>query len=125
MFEEFSSGYYLGRLYVEPHDSDVPVLHENLHRSIGEKLYDGTEGIEPSVSNDGEKPVVIKLGNRHLVVEGGEVPSSTLGLPEDTIEEFDIRNPPSLKSVLLAKAEHAAKILSLRRFGFGSGSTES
>jgi hypothetical protein len=106
MFEDFSSGYYLGRMYVEPHDAERPVMQDEEFETVSRGVYDE------------EKPLVMKIGNRHLVVDGdGGVPSGTLGVPEEVAEGLRLRNPPSVKDVLLAKEGHATRILSLRGVG--------
>mgnify|MGYP000087704257 CR=1 FL=1 len=105
MFEDFSSGYYLGRMYVEPHDAERPVMQDDEFEKVREKVYDD------------EKPLVMKIGNRHLVVDGDEgVPSGTLAVPAGVTESLRLHNPPSVKDVLLAKKGHATRILSLRGF---------
>lgn len=106
MFEDFSSGYYLGRMYVEPHESDRPVMQDEEYETVSRGVYDE------------EKPLVMKIGNRHLVVGGdGGIPSGTLGVPEGVVDKLGLRNPPSVKDVLLAKEGHATRILSLRGIG--------
>ena len=106
MFEEFSSGYYLGRMYVEPHDSERPVMQDEEFETVSHGVYEE------------EKPLVMKVGNRHLVVGGDSgVPSGTLGVPEDIADGLGLRNPPSVKDILLAKEGHATRILSLRGLG--------
>lgn len=111
MFEDFSSGYYLGRMYVEPHEADVPVMQGDDFETVSHGVYEGVEE---------EKPLVMKIGKRHLVVGGDDsVPTGTLGVPEGVAEELDLRNPPSVKDVLLAKEIHAERILSLGFFGDG------
>jgi hypothetical protein len=106
MFEDFSSGYYLGRMYVEPHDSERPVMQDDEFETVSRGVYDE------------EKPLVMKIGNQHLVVDGdGGVPSGTLGVPEDVADGLRLGNPPSVKDVLLAKEGHATRILSLRGVG--------
>jgi hypothetical protein len=106
MFEDFSSGYYLGRMYVEPHDAERPVMQDDEFETVSRGVYDE------------EKPLVMKIGNRHLVVDGdGGVPSGTLGVPKEIAEGLRLRNPPSVKDVLLAKEGHATRILSLRGVG--------
>lgn len=106
MFEDFSSGYYLGRMYVEPHDAERPVMQDDEFETVSRGVYDE------------EKPLVMKIGNRHLVVDGdGGVPSGTLGVPEEVAECLRLRNPPSVKDILLAKEGHATRILSLRGVG--------
>ena len=103
MFEDFSSGYYLGRMYVEPHESERPVMQDNEFERVSLNVYDE------------EKPLVMKIGTRHLVVDGDEgVPSGTLGVPEEVAGSLRLRNPPSVRDILLAKEGHATRILSLR-----------
>jgi hypothetical protein len=108
MFERFSSAYYLGRMYVEPHDAEGPVMHDTGFERVRRDLYGG----------DGD--VVMKVDRQHLVVDGDEaVPEGTLGVPRRYLEHLDVDNPPSLKEVLLAKPGHAERILSLTREGGG------
>mgnify|MGYP006896938308 CR=1 FL=1 len=107
MFEEFSTGYYLGRLYVEPYDGERAVMRRDQHEQINEQLYASGEGIERL---DG--PLVMKVDNRHVAVRGEDgIPEGTLALPEDVLDDARVRNPPALKEVLLAKADRAAQLL--------------
>jgi hypothetical protein len=107
MFAEFSSGYYLGRLYVEPFEGDRAAMRRDQHEQINEQLYASGEGIERL---DG--PLVMKVGNRHVAVSGDEgIPEGTLALPEAVLDDTDIRNPPELTEVLLAKSERADQLL--------------
>jgi hypothetical protein len=52
MFEPFSSGYYLGRLYVQPHDGDRPAMHREQHEHVSEQLYgdesERNEDVDPA-----------------------------------------------------------------------------
>jgi len=108
MFEEFSSAYYLGRMYVEPHDAGRPVMQNDDFERVRDGVYGG----------DGD--VVMKVDRQHLVVDGDDaVPEGTLGVPRGYLGSLDLRNPPSLKEVLLAKPKHAERILSLTRDGRG------
>jgi len=107
MFEEFSSGYYLGRLYVEPHDGEQPAMRREQHERINEQLYASGDGIERL-----DSPLVMKVDNRHVAVHGDDaVPEGTLALPADLLDDTHIRNPPTLKEVLLAKADRAVQLL--------------
>ncbi len=102
MFEEFSSAYYLGRMYVEPHDTERPVMQNEDFEAVQRDVYGG------------ERDVVMKIDRSHLVVDGdGSVPRGTLGVPRSYLGSLGVRNPPSLKEVLLAKPKHAARILGL------------
>ena len=100
MFERFSRGYYLGRLYVEP--GETPRICRAQHDRVTEHLYDR------------DVPPVMKLGRTHFAVEGEEgVPADTLAVPAELLEEEDVRNPPALTEVFLAKDDRAAQLLTL------------
>jgi hypothetical protein len=112
MFEPFSRGYYLGRLYVRPRESDRAVMQADQHDEVERQVY-GEDG-------GGEQPLVMKLDERHLAVHGApDVPADTLAVPPSVLADTRIRNPPALRGVLLAKAETATQMLSL--FGDESG----
>ena len=103
MFERFSSGYYLGRLYVQPHDDGRAVMHREQHERVVEQLYDDAGGPEP---------LVMKIGSTHVPVHGAEgVPGRTVALPESVLPATGVENPPALSEVLLAKADRAAQLL--------------
>jgi len=105
MFEQFSSGYYVGRLYVEPYDGDRAVINREHHERVTEQLY---------ASDD--EPLVMKIGSTHLAVHGADdVPGRTVALPETTISATGTDNPPTLREVFLAKADRARQLL-----GFGT-----
>jgi hypothetical protein len=108
MFEQFSSGYYLGRLYVEPSDGDAAAIAAAAHEQVNEQLY-ADEGISRT-----DLPLVMKLENTHFTVYGDErVPADTIAVPESLVEETNVRNPPSLREVFLAKAERAKQLLAV------------
>jgi len=101
MFERFSSGYYLGRLYVEPEEGDPGMCHRQ-HEQVTERLYDR------------DVPPVMKLGRTHFAVEGEEgVPADTLTVPPALLEGEGVTNPPALTEVFLAKDDRAAQLLTL------------
>ena len=107
MFEQFSSGYYLVRLYVEPRAGDAAVMHRRDHEQVNEQLYATGEGVERT-----DRPLVMKVGTRHFPVHGdGGVPEGTLALPPSLIEDTGVENPPTLTEVFLAKADRAAQLL--------------
>lgn len=109
MFEPFSASYYLGRLYVEPYDGDYAVMHCDEHERVNEQLYATGEGVERL-----DTPLVMKIGGRHFPVMGADgIPERTVALPEGTLEEVRVRNPPSLREVLLATRDRAAQLLRL------------
>ena len=109
MFEQFSRGYYLGRLYVEPTDDRAATMCREQHERVNQQLYATGEGVART-----DLPLVMKLGARHFAVHGAqEVPADTLAIPRDVLEEIGVRNPPSLREVFLAKADHAAQLLSV------------
>jgi len=105
MFEEFSGGYYLGRLYVEPTSMDRPAVGRVLHERIARQLYSDGGG-------DAGAPLVMKLGTNHFAVGGDEgVPSRTLAVPDELFP--DHTRAPSLEEVLLAKADVAERLLAM------------
>lgn len=109
MFEQFSSGYYLGRLYVEPTDGEHAVIRRDHHETVNEQLYASGDGVERL-----DHPLVMKVGRTHLPVHGAEgVPERTLAVPEPALDAAGIRNPPTLSEVLLAKREVASQLVSL------------
>ncbi len=107
MFEQFSSGYYLGRLYVEPSPNDQAVMHTEHHEEVNDQLYDDFTG-----------PLVMKIGSAHIPVHGADaVPGRTVALPEAVLTAVGIDNPPTLREVFLAKAERASQLLQLGAVG--------
>ncbi|MFB6094974.1 MAG: DUF5802 family protein, partial [Halodesulfurarchaeum sp.] len=104
--EPFSSGYYLGRLYVEPTDGEAALLHREQHVEANKEVYATDEGLERL-----DHPLVMKLDDVHFSVHGDDsVPAGTLGVPGAMLEEVGIDNPPELAPVLVAKAEHAKRL---------------
>lgn len=107
MFEEFSGGYYLGRLYVEPYAGDRPAMHRTQHEQVNEQVYATGEGVERT-----DAPLVMKLDDCHFPVHGAaDVPTDTLALPESVLQAVGVEEPPALREVLLAKAGRAAQLL--------------
>ncbi|MGQ3412016.1 DUF5802 family protein [Natrinema versiforme] len=107
MFEVFSRSYYLGRLYVTPTDGDHALMHSEQHERINEAVYATGDGLERL-----DTPLVMKLESQHFPVHGAEdVPTNTLALPESMVEGSEIRNPPSLREVFLARRERARQLL--------------
>lgn len=107
MFEEFSAGYYVGRLYIEPYDGEHAVMDRNQHEEANEQIYASGEGIERV-----DHPLVMKVNEHHVpVFAADDVPADTVGLPEQVHEATRVDSPPTLKEVLVAKAERAAQLL--------------
>lgn len=107
MFEVFSRGYYLGRLYVTPSSDEPPRIHREHHERLNEEIYATGDGLERL-----DTPLVMKLETTHFPVHGDDsVPANTLVVPENLLEDTDITNPPSLQEVLLARAERAGQLL--------------
>lgn len=103
MFERFSSGYYLGRLYVEPHDGERAVIHRTAHEQVNQQLYATGEGIERT-----DLPLVMKLDGTHFPVHGDEgVPSGTLAVPKRLAAD----DLPDRREVFLAKPDRAPDLL--------------
>ena len=109
MFSEFSRGYYVGRLYLAPNESEHAVMQRELHERINEQLYSDDEELRRL-----DAPLVMKLRNRHFAVHGADdVPDGTLEVPERLLDDAGVRNPPALRELLLAKPDRAAQLLEL------------
>lgn len=117
MFEPFSRGYYLGRVYVQPTDDDRPAMCREQHERVNERLYASGVGIERT-----DTPLVMKLDTRHFPVTGDEsVPRDTLAVPRDLLDDTRVQNPPTLREVLLATADRAEQLLALTGWFPGDG----
>ncbi|MFB6198853.1 MAG: DUF5802 family protein [Halobacteriaceae archaeon] len=104
MFEEFSSGYYLGRLYVQPRDGEGAVMEARDHDRTVQHLY----------GDEVDDPLVMKLGSMHFPVHAApDVPGHTLALPPNLLEQSPIDRPPELSEVFLAKPDRASQLLEL------------
>lgn len=107
MFEVFSRSYYLGRLYVTPTDGETAAIQREQHERLNEEVYATDEGLRRL-----DTPLVMKLESRHFPVHGDEaVPANTLAVPAELLEDTEVRNPPSLREVLLAKGQRAGQLL--------------
>lgn len=132
MFERFSSGYYLGRLYVQAHDGPRAVLRESHHRRVREQLYGPpassaqtnqsattTERVTDATGTEtttDETPLVMRYQRQHFVVAGEEdVPEQTLAVPREWLPERP--DPLEPREVFLAKADRARQLL---QFAVGS-----
>lgn len=107
LFEEFSAGYYIGRLYIEPYDGEHAVMERDQHEKTNEHVYATGEGVERV-----DQPLVVKVDGSHFpVLRADDVPADTLALPDVVLEETRIESPPAVKDVLVAKAERASQLL--------------
>ena len=116
MFEQFSRGYYLGRLYVEPQDHRSAALCREQYEQIAMQLYaEETDLVSEQTARTPEPPLVMKLGTRHFRVHGDDgVPADTLAVPPNILDDdAQIRNPPALREVFLAKADRAEQLLEM------------
>jgi len=103
MFERFSSGYYLGELYVTPRDGRAAISRA-AHERANEQLYADGDGIERL-----DAPLVMKLDGAHFPVGGDEgVPDGTLAVPPDVVDDGRL---PDAREVFLATAERATELL--------------
>lgn len=107
MFAPFSSGYYVGRLVVEPHGGDEALMQRAQHELVNEQLYADGEGVERL-----DYPLLMKLRERHFPVHGAEgVPDGTLFLPESLVPEDSVDPLPGIREVLLAKPSVVSRLL--------------
>ncbi len=114
MFEQFSSGYYLGELYVEPHDGEYAVMQRMEHEQMNEQLYVTGTGVERL-----DAPLVMKLDGPHFPVLGDDdIPSGTLAVPR-SIAPNEVG--PKRREVFLAKADRAGELLRYAGYEAPSG----
>lgn len=92
MMEEFSSGYYLRTYWVSSTmNSSSPSINETEYERISEYGYEDT-------------PIIMKIGNRNIVVDGDEnVPVQTLSVGLEFKDETDLERLPTKKEVLIPK----------------------
>jgi hypothetical protein len=106
-FEEFSSSYYVGQLYIEPTNREHAVMERGQHEAANELVYTTGEGVERV-----DHPLIVKLNDTHFPVFGAkDIPTDTLGLPDAVLEATQVDAPPTLRSVLVAKAARAGQLL--------------
>lgn len=107
MFAPFSSGYYVGRLVVEPHQGDEALMQRSQHERVNEQLYATGRGIERL-----DYPLFMKLWMRHFPVHADDgVPEDTLLVPE-RMAEADHSDPlPGVREILLAKPAVVTRLL--------------
>lgn len=99
MFAPFSSGYYVGRLLVEPHAGDDALMQRDQHERVNERLYSTGSGLERL-----DHPLVMKLRSKHFPVLGDDgVPDDTLLVPQEFAAERSLDPLPGIREVLLAK----------------------
>lgn len=108
MFEKFSGSYYLGRMYVEPTDAGPARMARRQHERLNEELYATGTGVERL-----DAPLVMKLDGAHFPVHGDEgVPEDTLAVPDEFVADHR-DEPPTLREVLVARADCARQLLRL------------
>ncbi|MFC6942712.1 DUF5802 family protein [Salinirubellus sp. GCM10025818] len=106
-FEELSASYYVGQLYIEPTDGEHAVMEREQHEAANEQIYTTGERVERV-----DHPLIVKLDETHFLIFGAEdVPKEMLGLPDAVLEATQVDTPPTLRSVLVAKAARAAQLL--------------
>lgn len=107
MFEEFSAGYYVARFYVDVYDGDRAVMERSQHVDANEEIYATGDGVERL-----DLPLVMKLEEHHFPVLGNEgIPVDTLVIPNNAIEQSKIEETPTLREILVAKADRAVQFL--------------
>lgn len=109
MFETFSRSYYVGRLFVEPHDEEHAAMRRDQHELVNEQLYATGDGVERL-----DNPLVMKVDQQHFAVHGEDgLPENTLVLPRSRLPERHVDSLPAPREVLLAKAEKAGQLLGI------------
>ncbi len=102
IFTNYSSNYYVGKLYVTPSQSQSPsqspTISQRLLKEINAQLQRDKE------IKQYDSPLTFKIGTRHITVNGdGNTPTYTITVPESIIDDIDISQPPELTRVFLLK----------------------
>lgn len=93
--EEFSSGYVMTSLFVEPRNVDVPMTDELFYWNAATEL-----GYSPLVARVG--------GSTHTQVKSSEkVPDGHIYIPEEMTEDMDSHRLPDQRPILVAKESGA------------------
>lgn len=109
MFTPFSSGYYVGRLLVEPHAGTTALMQRNQLERVNNFLYASGKGIERL-----DYPLVMKLATTHFTVHGDDgVPDDTLLVPETVVESSTDEPWPAVTELLLAKPKIVDRLIDL------------
>lgn len=105
MFEQFTSEYYLGELYVQPRDAERAAIRRADQERVNEQLYeDETARLDA--------PLVMKVGTRHIAVTGDDdLPSGTLAMPHGSVPDDLKYRVPGRQEVLLATPDRAGELL--------------
>lgn len=106
MFEQFTTEYYLGELYVQPRETERAAIKRADQERVNEQLYeDETARLDA--------PLVMKVGTKHFPVVGEEdLPSGTLAVPHGSVPEDLKYRVPGRQEVLLATPDRAGELLS-------------
>jgi hypothetical protein len=116
MFEQFSSGYYVGEVYIEPGKGDRGAIQTVAHERLNKQLYVGDEG-EKGLSRL-DAPLVMKIEGTHFpVVASEDTPAGTLELPP----EYTDKRLPTRSAVFLAKGDRAVDLLRYSGWDLASG----
>lgn len=99
--EDFSSGYAITTLFVEPRDVDVPVTDEIFYYNAATEL--------------GYSPLLARVdGDTHIHMKSREdVPDGHMYVPEDLAEDMDNKRIPDQHPILIAKREGANMIYNI------------
>lgn len=105
MFEQFTSEYYLGELYVQPRDEPRAAIRQADQERVNEQLYEAETARL-------DAPLVMKIGTKHIPVTGDEdLPSGTLAVPRESVPEDLKFRVPGRQEVLLATPDRAGELL--------------
>lgn len=93
--EEFSTGYYLAQVFVEP-GSERPRINSHDYQDLQKAVHE---------TGGKEQEVLFQCDGFAFPVEPSRsLPTDTLKLPEEAIGKVNIANPPSRKIVRVPKA---------------------
>ena len=109
--ENFSSGYVITTMFIEPKNIDQPKVDMMFSRYASSEL--------------GYNPLLAKISctGRHLTIKGSEdVQEGSIYLPQSMAEDMDLGRIPDQKPVLISKNKEGNKVYDMMTGGINGGS---
>lgn len=93
--EEFSPGYYISQLIIEPNNDDSVYVNDADFQDVQYELYSAGEI---------NSPVIFQIDRHFLDIEPDRsVPASVLEIPDQILEYMTIPEPPTIREIFIPK----------------------
>lgn len=94
ILEEFSNGYFIIRIYVEPSGDEDATLNAHTYEALRDELYDGEK----------DRGIIIKIRSRYYaVVPDRGTPTGVLELPSGDVEALHLYEEGLYQPALVPK----------------------